>query len=449
MLPEKSKSKFKFTDRALKAIKPTPEGKRIFLWDAATPGFAIRVGHKSNADAIGDFYLVRRFPGQTQPSPRKIGPYPAMTLAEAHAKAREWNDDVRNHVDPAVKLAEKRRDDEARRHDTFAAALGQYADEVLSTPSFKTGAAVAHKMRTNFGEKIGSRPLSEITRSEINTILKTKAKSAPSEANHLTSYVKTFFKWCVNEEKIAVSPIADLGKPSKTVTRDRKLTDDEIRWLWKACRQDPTDPFARVLLLLLVLGQRKSEVSELVWRELDLEAKLWTIPKNRTKSRREHVVPLSRLALELIGTRGNRAPSHLLFPSDRPKVDESGQERPIPLSGWSKALPRIQRAAVKIADKELVKRGQEPQGDWERWTIHDLRRTCASKLGKLRVNPFVIERVLNHARKGVTNTAYNQHDYLDEKARALEAWAMHLRKLVGEPSAADNVIAISPQRSIA
>src|ERR1700732_5035482 len=136
-----------FTDRFLKAIKPAPAGKRIILHDAQIPGFGIRVSDKSTDDDKGSFVLVTRFPGGKNPVPRRIGDYPAMSLAKAREIAREWREDIRQGIDPRVKEAERQREERRRRADTFAAALESFADDHLAT--LRTGKAVKKSIETH------------------------------------------------------------------------------------------------------------------------------------------------------------------------------------------------------------------------------------------------------------------------------------------------------------
>jgi Arm DNA-binding domain len=122
-----------FTDRFLKALKPAATGKRYIAYDAQIPGFGIRVTDRCADENKGAFVLVTRFPGSTNPAPRRIGDYPAMSLAKARELAREWREDIRQGVDPKVKEAERRREQERRRADTFAAVFVTFADDHLST----------------------------------------------------------------------------------------------------------------------------------------------------------------------------------------------------------------------------------------------------------------------------------------------------------------------------
>src|SRR2546421_1707707 len=141
-----------FTDRFLKAIKPAEPGKRIILHDAQIPGFGIRVTERSAEENKGSFVLVTRFPGSTNPVPRRIGDYPAMSLAKARQIAREWREDLRQGVDPKSKEAERRRE------DTFAAVFLAFADDHLST--LRTGTGVRRAIERHVVERWGHRPVS-------------------------------------------------------------------------------------------------------------------------------------------------------------------------------------------------------------------------------------------------------------------------------------------------
>jgi hypothetical protein len=134
-----------FTDRFLKSIKPAEMGKRVVIYDAQIPGFGIRVTDHCTDDNKGAFVLITRFPGSSNPAPRRIGDYPAMSLAKAREIAREWREDIGQGIDPKVKEADRLREEQRRRADTFAAVFGSYADDCLST--LRTGEAVKAAVR--------------------------------------------------------------------------------------------------------------------------------------------------------------------------------------------------------------------------------------------------------------------------------------------------------------
>jgi hypothetical protein len=172
-----------FTDRFLKAIKPAEAGKRLIFWDAQVPGFGLRVTDKSADDNLGSFVLVTRFPGSDNPAPRRIGDYPAMSLAQARAVAREWRESIRQGVDPKVKEVQRRREEERRRADTFAAAFAAFTDDHLAT--LRTGADVRRSVEKHVVPHWGQRPISEIRRADVNELIRALRKDTPIGANRV------------------------------------------------------------------------------------------------------------------------------------------------------------------------------------------------------------------------------------------------------------------------
>ena len=152
------------------------------------------------------------------------------------------------------------------------------------------------------------------------------------------------------------------------------------------------------------------------WDQLDIQAATWTL--ETTKARRGHVVPLSPLAIDVLAALSRKA-SRYVFTT-------SGET---PISGFSKAKARLDQVIAKESRGEAL----------TAWTIHDLRRTCATTMGRLGVSRFIIGKVLNHADRSVTGI-YDRFAYLQEKRHALESWARHLSALVTPTSR--NVVAI-------
>ena len=181
---------------------------------------------------------------------------------------------------------------------------------------------------------------------------------------------------------------------------------------WKGC-DDLGRPFGPALKLLLVTGQRRDEVVRMRWNHLDLEEALWTLPKAETKSGRQHEVPLSPLALEIIQAQPRNG--EFVFTT-------TGKS---PISGFSKGKVRLDNLSG-LAD----------------WRFHDLRRTAATRMAGIGIAPHVIEKVLNHATGQISGVAavYNRYAYREEKIVALAAWAGVLSEFVDKDR--NNVIAI-------
>ena len=413
-----------FTDRFLKSIKPAEKGKRIVIYDAQIPGFGVRVTDHCTDDNKGAFVLITRYPGSSNPAPRRIGDYPVMTLAKAREIAREWREDIRQGIDPKEKEKARRRELERMRADTFRAAFETYAEEKLS--KLRTGRAVAAAVRTYAFPSLADRSLKEIKRREVLDVLKGIAKSYPIAANRVSAYVKTFFLWAVNEELIEDSPAASIKRLSEENERDRVLKDWEIRAIWHACAE--LGVFGRAFEMMLALGQRRGEVGKMGWSEIDRKQSVWTLEKDRTKANRAHLVPLSQLALSIL----EECPKigDYVFSTGRSGRGKLAVDaKPVPISGWGKAKEQLDVLALKHARACAEQEGDETLEAFPDWRLHDLRRVTATHMGRLGIPRLIVGKVLNHAEPGVTKK-YDRHDYLAEKKAALDRWALHLQAIV-------------------
>ena len=402
-----------FTDRYLKALKPAEQGRRVIFWDAQVPQFGIRVTDKSQRENVGSFVLVARFPGSSNPVPRRIGDFPAMGLAQARQIAREWREDIAKGVDPKVKEAERRREEDRRRADTFGAVFEAFADDHLST--LRTGDAVRRAVNSHVIAQWGKRPIAEIRRADVNELIRTLRKDAPIGANRVLAYLKKFFGWCIEQDILEASPAASIKRQSKENRRDRVLTEPEIRAIWQACAE--LGPFGRAFRFMLATGQRRTEAGEIVWSEIDRANRLWTLPRQRAKADRAHEIPLSDLAMGIL--------------DECPKLGDfvftTLGTRPI--SGWSKAKAALDQLALERLKEIALERGDDAPTTFADWRLHDLRRTAATQIAKLGVDRIVISKLLNHAEGGVTGI-YDRHARDAEKRAAIERWGQRLQEIV-------------------
>lgn len=408
-----------FSDRMLRALKPAEPGKRYVHWDAAVPGLGIRVTDKVLADRIGSFVLVIRFPGSKNPAPRTIGDYPATPLTDARNTARQWREDVRRGVDPAMKAAQERRAREEQAADTFEALLARYAERKLS--KLRTGKVVEQVIRRTAVPRWGKWPVADIKRRHVIQLIEDVAENAPINANRLAAYLKTLFKWIVDQDRLETSPAASVKRPSKESKRDRVLTDTEMLALWEATAD--AGAFGRAMRIMLVTAQRRTEVGAMRWSELDFKERVWRLPQARTKAARAHEVPLSDLALEILNACPRIDNVDFVFTSGRAPRIPNADGSPNPISGWGKSKDRV--------DAHFRKRMQEAGSNStpEGWRLHDLRRTAATGMSKLGTDRIVIARILNHADREVT-AIYDRHRYDNEKREALQKWATHLSSLI-------------------
>jgi integrase len=218
-----------------------------------------------------------------------------------------------------------------------------------------------------------------------------------------------FFSWLLQHRRITSNPCVGVWCPPAPVARERVLTDDELRWFWQAAG-GLGSPFGPLLRLLLLTGQRLTEVSGMRRDELRDDG-TWHLSGNRTKNHKPHIVPLCPVARELIDS--------VPVIEGCPYVFSTTGLRPV--SGWSKTKARLDTAMLALANKEIAP-----------WTLHDLRRTAVTGMADLGIAPYVIEAVVNHisgAKAGVAGV-YNRSEYAAEKASALARWAQHVLGIV-------------------
>jgi len=217
--------------------------------------------------------------------------------------------------------------------------------------------------------------------------------------------VRGLFNWAVKRGYIDRSPCDKLDAPTKAVSRNRVLSDEELVAVWKGADVIGY-PFGLIVQLLLLSGQRRDEVAGLRWSELDLDKGLWSMPAERTKPARPHQIPLSTKATAVL--RGVPVVHEaLLFPARRSEENS--------FSGFSKAKAKLD--------------GLSGVSDWR---LHDLRRTVSTGMAQLKVRLEVVEKLLNHSSGTLQGVAgvYNRFAYMDEMRDALEQWAERIDSLI-------------------
>jgi integrase len=251
------------------------------------------------------------------------------------------------------------------------------------------------------------RIIDSITKRDVLDVLdRVVAAGKPVAANRTFAVVRKLFNWCVARDIVAASPCIAVKRPAKEQTRDRVLSDDELRHVWRAADQVGA-PLGSLVKLLILTGQRRDEVARMSWLELDLENKLLRLPRERVKNNRAHDVPLSPQALSVIEALPRFVESpHVLTTNGN-----------VPTRNYNWGMRRLRSKLPPMPP----------------WTLHDLRRTCASGMARLGIALPVIEKVLNHASGSFAGIVgvYQRHDFAEEKRKALEAWGRHISGLVG------------------
>ena len=384
--------KKKLTPKSIDALPPAVN-KRYEVHDQLLHGLHLRV----SATGGKVFGVSRRLNGRMKRI--RIGTYPIMSLADAREKARDILRDIElgQFAETSPSVAEP-----ARR-----LTLGEVVPDFIKlyakprNKDWRGTERVLQKFSPLF-----PRPIDEIKRADIVRVLDTIiAGGAPTRANRALAAIKKLMNWCVDRAMIETSPVAALRPPTKEFARDRVLTDDELVACWHAGSSEGF-PFEHFLKLLILTGQRRGEVAGMRRSELDLDKGIWTLPAKRAKNASSHIIPLTPLAIFILRSVPRFLDSDLVFTT-------TGTS---PISGFGRLKERLD-IAVGL--------------DAEDWRFHDLRRTMATNMAIMRIQPHIIEAVLNHKTGIVSGVAatYNRHAYFDEKREALYLWAKKVEEM--------------------
>lgn len=408
------------TDRYLQSLskKPARAGKRYDVWDSNRDpkNFGVRISDTGRRV----FMVAMRLAGGKNPTRFTVGEYPSVSLADARHKARALVADLKIGITPKERKAVRERAEAQRHKNTFGAVAEEFIRRHVA--KLRTRADVERSIRRDLMIPWGHRPITDITRRDLVQLLDEAIdRGSPYAAHHTFNYVHQIWEWAIARDLYGLqSSPCDRLRPAQIigpkVARQRVLLDEEIRQIWRATERIgyPAGPLTR---LLLITGQRLSEVAEASWREIDLgQDQIWTIPPERMKGGAPHEVPLSPLAIDLFSSLPKFALGDYVFTT-------TGGLRPV--SGFSKFKARIDTT---------IDGGIAP------WRFHDLRRTVRTRLSAFPIEDMVRELVIAHSRSGL-HKVYDQHRYQAEKRKALDLWSDALRTIL-EPAPA-NVVPFS------
>jgi integrase len=409
----------------------------VFLWDSKLPGFGVRVYPSGKRMYVFQYRTKAR-----QQRRVAIGLHGPLTVEKARETAADLYEAVRKGRDPA----QEDRATASRKPDTIERVAEQFIEKYLQQK--KRAQSYIHDTRALFDNHVlpkwRNRDIKSIRRRDVIELLDGIVEQGkPITANRVLAAVRKLFNWALQRDIIEASPVALVAMPSAETHRERTLSINEVRALWPQFA-GLGYPFGPFLQMTLATGQRREEVAGMRWQDIDEAERTWTLPSERTKAGRAHVVPLSPLAMDIVRNARQSAMELCGQPADDPAgastlpvyVFTTRGNRPI--SGYSKAKARLDGAVARALAEVAARENRKPE-QMAPWTIHDLRRTVATGLGKLNVSRFIIGRVLNHADRSVTGI-YDRHEYLDEKRRALNAWATYLGTMIAEPAA--NVVSL-------
>jgi integrase len=359
--------------------------------------------------------LRYRFHGRTRKL--TLGGYPDLDLRTARKKAEIERGKLGKGDDPAaVKKAVRAAAKAEREATTLGGLIDDWSTLHLVEKRASYSREAVRALRYAF-EKHLKVPAATLDRAAVVRVLDGITKDGKKAITGRTAaYGRACYQWAVKRGSLKENPFANLPL-APVVKRERTLTDDELRLVWKAT--EGPGSFNAIVRILILTGQRREEVAGMTWGELAPDLSTWTIPASRAKNNAEHIVPLSPQAQAIVraAPRIERT-GDLVFPGQRGVF-----------AGWSNAKDDLD-AASGVTD----------------WWLHDLRRSVATNLQKLGVRLEVTESILNHisgSRSGIVGV-YQKYTWDDEKRLALDRWAVRLDAILDGESDR-KVVAFAPK----
>jgi len=391
-------------DKAIRLL-PIPLKGRTEHADGKIPGLALWVSSRGTKT----FYFKYRLKGAIRRI--TIGHFPDMPLAEARSRAHQAIVLVRGGQDPARSpaVALKAASEVPRpalipADITLTNALNDYEElycNVENKPS--TAKEKMRVLRRVFLAAVPDLYLRQVVKADILAVIDPLVKQGKvSAAIHAHANISAFFSWCDSRDMLTVNPCSKLNPPAKKAKREHVLTDEQLGAIWHAAKLEGY-PFGTIVQLLMLSLQRRNEVTGMLHSELDYHEIVWAIPRERTKNGVPQHLPMTPRFKAILASLNLTNPTYV-FPSRKNPAQA--------FTGWSQAKRRLDQT-VGFRD----------------WTLHDLRRSGASNMAKLKVQPHVIEKILNHVSETFDGVAgiYNQYRYRDEMREALRLWAARLK----------------------
>ncbi len=398
------------TAKAVEKMLPDPD-RRLEIPDGLLPGFYLVI------QPSGAKSWAVRFRANGRTAKVTLGRFPAIELAKARELARDQLLAVAKGRDPA---AENRAAKWAGRAIALPTTVGGLCDHYIDLhlkPNVRRWENARGEIDNHIRPRLGNLALTALTRAHVREMTREIGEAYPMAATRALVRLRAVLNWGVEQDLVEANVATGIKRPTREAPVNRILADTELRAVWEATDtlNYPTREFARLLLLS---GQRRDDVRLMHWDEIDLDNRSWTIPAERYKSRRPHLVPLSAAMVTILDN--------------------------LPFKGHGGYVLSRDRGAKPCGNVARPKAALDTAAQVTGWTWHDLRRTMRTGLSRLGIREDIAERVIGHSVGGRLGATYNLYEFAEEKRDALDRWANRLREIVEPPPA--NVMRLASKR---
>ena len=376
---------------------PADLDDKIFF-DSTLTGFGYRVRRAARARLLRSYVVQYRRAGRSRRM--LLGSADVLTAEQARAAAKKILASVALGEDPAAEKG-------ARRHKdahSLKTAIEDYLAVKRDAVRPRTYAAIMRYLTGPHFKPLHVMPLDQITRKDVaHRLARITAEHGSITAVRARGALSSLYSWAMGMGLVEHNPVVGTFRPKDAEPRERVLEDRELAAIWRSAGDGA---YGKVIKLLILTGARRAEIGGMRWSEIDRERAVWSVPANRTKNGRPLILPLQPMAIEIIQSVPERVGRDHLF----------GSRSADGLAHWHAKADLDQRLGAAVKP----------------WRLHDIRRTVATRMADLGVQPHVIEAVLNHYsghRSGVAGI-YNRSVYEREVRAVLALWADHVQALV-------------------
>jgi integrase len=386
-----------------------PVGKSDHIeWDEDLPGFGYRMRLGAGGKLLKSWVCQYKRSGNS----RRMT-FDAAVLGAEHARteARKVLAKVELGQDPQGDKTEQRDRDRLSMKSQVASYLDARRAGLAARSMIESTRYLADPRY--FGP-LHNKSLDNIKRKDVaDRIVVIGRESGNATAVRARGTLSAFFTWAMRMGLCEANPVMGAAT-AETKPRERVLADPELVAIWNACADDD---FGRIVRLLILTGARRSEIGDMHWSEINPDRGTFTIPAARSKNGRPHTLPVLPAMRSIIEGVAHRVSRDQLF-----------GERSHGFTVWDRSKIALD-ARCGVSD----------------WTLHDIRRSVATKMADLGIQPHIIEQILNHqsGHKAGIAGVYNRSVYEREVRAALAQWHDHIRALV--EGGARKVLHFQPQ----
>ena len=402
----------KFTEGFASTVNVPPGARDVLVFDTEVRGFGIR------KFAGGAAYYFVKYTHEGKQRRQSLGEVtrgnlrPMRLLAsEVKSRARAGQDII------AEKQAAETRAEAEREATKNRKTLGTVVTEYLTVRKGELRHRSFLEVQRHLCKQwlpMHDRDIKALIRADVVAVLDAlECNSGKVSADRARVSLSTLFMWAIDRGYCDTTPMLNIKARSANGARQRVLTEAELVEVWRTCLDDD---YGRIVRLLILTGQRKSEIGDLSWSELNSTKRQIELPGTRTKNHKPHVIPLSREALAILASVERE--------EDRDLVFGRGVGG---FTGWSKAKAELDARIAATRKAAGLRKPMPP------WVLHDLRRSFVTHiLDRKLALPHVVEAIVNHVsgHRGGVAGVYNKAAYADEKRAALELWGAHVGGIV-------------------